>query len=165
MVEELLHYFCCFECNSLFAIGCVKGCSKHVSSVVGAARYCSLTPCRFHPLLQTPDRRQKHVFPQSANPVRAKTAPAVISPTFTPLLSKENQAPKEGPFFLTQAQKVKSLHVRYFGNPCDRDPPTGNFKNFKFFQKSLKTLNPWKCKSCFSSRALVKTIFEALKCL
>ena len=30
MVEELLHYFCCFECNSLFAIGCVKGCSKHV---------------------------------------------------------------------------------------------------------------------------------------
>ena len=39
MVEELLHYFCCFECNSLFAIGCVKGCAKHVSSVVGAAKY------------------------------------------------------------------------------------------------------------------------------
>ena len=34
MVEELLHYFCCFECNSLFAIGCVKGCPKYVSSVV-----------------------------------------------------------------------------------------------------------------------------------
>ena len=43
MVEELLHSFCCFECKSLFAIGCVKGCSKHVSSEVGAARYCSLT--------------------------------------------------------------------------------------------------------------------------
>ena len=49
MVEELLHYLCCFECNSLFAIGCVKGCSKHVSSVVAEAKYCSLTPCRFHP--------------------------------------------------------------------------------------------------------------------
>ena len=54
MVEELLHYFCCFECNSLFAIGCVKGCSKHVSSVVAAARYCSLTPCRFHPFSKHP---------------------------------------------------------------------------------------------------------------
>ena len=28
MVEESLHYFCCFECSSLSAIGCVKGCSK-----------------------------------------------------------------------------------------------------------------------------------------
>ena len=33
----------------VFAIGCVKGCSKHVSSAVAAARYCNLTPCRFHP--------------------------------------------------------------------------------------------------------------------
>ena len=54
MVEELLHSFCCFECNSLFAIGCVKGCSKHVSSAVAAARYCSLTPCRFHPFSKHP---------------------------------------------------------------------------------------------------------------
>ena len=54
MVEELLHYFCCFECNSLFAIGCVKGCSKHVSSVVAAAKYCSPTPCRFHPFSKHP---------------------------------------------------------------------------------------------------------------
>ena len=53
MVEQLLHYFCCFECNSLFAIGRVKGCSKHVSSVVAAAKSCNLTPCRFHPLLLT----------------------------------------------------------------------------------------------------------------
>ena len=49
MVEELLLCFCCFERNSLFGIGCVKGCSKHVSSVVAVARYCKLTPCRFHP--------------------------------------------------------------------------------------------------------------------
>ena len=26
-------------------------------------------------------------------------------------------------------------------NPCDRDPPTRNFKNFKFFKNSLKILN------------------------
>ena len=31
--------------------------------------------------------------------------------------------------------------VRYFRNPCDRDPPTRNFKNSKFFKKSLKILN------------------------
>ena len=31
--------------------------------------------------------------------------------------------------------------VRYFRNPCDRDPPTGNFKNFKFLKNSLKILN------------------------
>ena len=33
------------------------------------------------------------------------------------------------------------LRVRYFRNPCDRDPPTRNFKNFKFFKNSLKILN------------------------
>ena len=31
--------------------------------------------------------------------------------------------------------------VRYFRNPCDRDPPTENFKNFKFLENSLKILN------------------------
>ena len=36
MVEELLHYFCCFKDNRSFAIVRVKGCSKHVSSVVAA---------------------------------------------------------------------------------------------------------------------------------
>ena len=30
--------------------------------------------------------------------------------------------------------------LRYFRNPCDRDPPTRNFKNFKFFENSLKYL-------------------------
>ena len=55
MVEELLHYFCCFECNSLSSLGCVKGCSKHVSSVVAAAKYCSVTPCRFHPFSKHPN--------------------------------------------------------------------------------------------------------------
>ena len=30
--------------------------------------------------------------------------------------------------------------VRYFRSPCDRDPPTGNFKNFKLFKNSLKYL-------------------------
>ena len=33
------------------------------------------------------------------------------------------------------------LKLRYFRNPCDRDAPTGNFKNFKFFKNSLKILN------------------------
>ena len=28
--------------------------------------------------------------------------------------------------------------LRYFRSPCDRDPTTGNFKNFKFFKSSLK---------------------------
>ena len=35
----------------------------------------------------------------------------------------------------------KQFHFRYFRNPCDRDPPTGNFKNSKFFENSLKILN------------------------
>ena len=30
--------------------------------------------------------------------------------------------------------------VRYFRNPCDRDPPTRNFKNFKFFKNNLNSL-------------------------
>ena len=58
--RTIASYFCCFECNSLFAIGCAKGCSKHVSSVVAAARYCcycSLTPCRFHPFSKHPTYR------------------------------------------------------------------------------------------------------------
>ena len=29
----------------------------------------------------------------------------------------------------------------------------------------MKENSPWKCKSCFCTRALVKVIFEALKCL
>ena len=33
------------------------------------------------------------------------------------------------------------IPVRCFRNPCDRDPPTDNFKNFKFFNYSLKILN------------------------
>ena len=35
----------------------------------------------------------------------------------------------------------KASRVRYFRNPCDRDPPTRNFKNFKFFKNPLKVLN------------------------
>ena len=34
-----------------------------------------------------------------------------------------------------------ALYLRYFRNPCDRDPPTGNFKTFKFFKNVLKILN------------------------
>ena len=34
----------------------MKGCSKHVSSVVAAARYCNLTPCRFHPFSKHPTK-------------------------------------------------------------------------------------------------------------
>ena len=33
-----------------------------------------------------------------------------------------------------------ALWLRNFRNPCDRDPPTRNFKNFKFFKNSLKYL-------------------------
>ena len=32
----------------------MKGCSQHVSSVVAAAKHCSLTPCRFHPFSKHP---------------------------------------------------------------------------------------------------------------
>ena len=35
----------------------------------------------------------------------------------------------------------KGSLLRYFRNPCDRDPPKGNFKNFKFFKNFLKILN------------------------
>ena len=31
--------------------------------------------------------------------------------------------------------------LRYFRNPCDRDPPKRNFKNLKFFKNPLKILN------------------------
>ena len=50
--------FCCFECKSLFAIGRVKGCSKHASNVAVAAKYCNLTPCRFHPFSKHPTFHQ-----------------------------------------------------------------------------------------------------------
>ena len=33
---------------------------------------------------------------------------------------------------------LKGKGVRYFRNPCDRDPPTENSKNFKLFKNSLK---------------------------
>ena len=36
VVNKLLQSFCCFECNSLFAVVRVKGRSKHVSSMVAA---------------------------------------------------------------------------------------------------------------------------------
>ena len=49
-----LHSFCCFECNRLFAIARVKGRSKHVSSVACHGKYCSRTPCRFHPFSKHP---------------------------------------------------------------------------------------------------------------
>ena len=35
----------------------------------------------------------------------------------------------------------QATSVGYFRNPCDRDPPTGNFRNFKFFKNPLKILN------------------------
>ena len=41
--------------------------------------------------------------------------------------------------FVPNGREQKKL--RYFRNPCDRDPPTRNFKNFKFFQSTLKILN------------------------
>ena len=41
---------------------------------------------------------------------------------------------------------------------------TGIMENTEMM-KTTGGANPWKCKSCFSNRALVKTIVEALKCL
>ena len=40
--------------------------------------------------------------------------------------------------------------VRHFRNPCDRDPPTGNFKNPKFFKNTLKILDVY-----FGERAFI----------
>ena len=37
--------------------------------------------------------------------------------------------------------QVLQSHLRYFRTPCDRDPPTGNFNDFKFFKTSLKIIN------------------------
>ena len=34
-----------------------------------------------------------------------------------------------------------ALFVRYFRNPCDRDPPTGKFQKLSIVQQSLKILN------------------------
>ena len=36
---------------------------------------------------------------------------------------------------------TEGVWVRYFRNPCDRDPPTRNFKNLKCFKNALKILN------------------------
>ena len=38
-------------------------------------------------------------------------------------------------------QKTEAQYFRYFRNPCDRDPPTGKFKNLKFFKDTLRILN------------------------
>ena len=54
MVKEPLRSLCCFKCNRLFAKGCLKGCSKHVPSVVATALFCNLTPSRFHPFSKHP---------------------------------------------------------------------------------------------------------------
>ena len=44
------------ECNSSFAIVCVKRHSKHISSVVAAGKHCSRTPCRFHSFSKHPSQ-------------------------------------------------------------------------------------------------------------
>ena len=55
MVEELLRTISAVSSAIVWSsLGCVKGCSKHVSSVVAAAKYCSVTPCRFHPFSKHP---------------------------------------------------------------------------------------------------------------
>ena len=38
------------------------------------------------------------------------------------------------------APQLYTVYIRYFRNPCDRDPPTRNIKKFKFFKNSLKYL-------------------------
>ena len=50
---------------------------------------------------------------------------------------------------------MTATDVRYFRNHCDRDPPTRDFKNFKFFKNSLKLLNVyfWGKKVTFGERA------------
>ena len=71
--------FLLFCCSSLFALGCVKGCPKHVSSAVAAAKYCSLASCRFHP---SPNTRSMWGYflhtgdsvPKKNNLQRAKTS-------------------------------------------------------------------------------------------
>ena len=39
---------------------------------------------------------------------------------------------------MSSSRRSFDVYVRYFRNPCDREPPAGNFKNFKFFKNSLK---------------------------
>ena len=84
MVEELLHSFCCFECNRLFAIGCVKGCVEHVSSVVAAGACCSLTPCRFHPFSKHPNCGSKEC---SRNSSTRRAPSGALSGTTSPPIS------------------------------------------------------------------------------
>ena len=57
MDVELLQYFCCFECNHLFAIARVKGRSKHVSSVVAAASIAIAPLATFTPSRHAKTRR------------------------------------------------------------------------------------------------------------
>ena len=51
-----------FVCNRL-----CEGCSKHVSSVVAAAKYCSLTPCQFHPFSKHPSFVSRNWLPSSGS--------------------------------------------------------------------------------------------------
>ena len=101
MVKELLHSFkfCCFECNRLFAIFCMKGCSKHVLSVVAAAKYCNLTPCRF----------------RSLKPPSPSTRERKISPKFSCIKFSETPSGHGRPCIWVKDVRAKKLYVPALG--------------------------------------------------
>ena len=119
MVEELLHYFCCFECNGSSAIGCVKGCSKHVSSVVTAAKYCSLTPCRFHPF----SKHRKKRFETGAEGLPSLSAQAQSQ--WTSAIRNQgfsNKRKESAPFFV-QGKTGQNCTLQLAKFPIFSPPP------------------------------------------
>ena len=59
MVEELLHSFCCFECNCSFAIVRVKDSFQTCFKCGRRSKYWHRTPCRFHPFSKHPTLQYK----------------------------------------------------------------------------------------------------------
>ena len=70
----------------------------------------------------------------------------------------EQDAPQSHPH--VRVGLAFGTRVRYFRNPCDRDPPTGNFRNFKFFKNSQKILNVYSWERTFSFGEITFTFGE-----
>ena len=63
----------------------MKGCSSRVSSVVAAAKYCSLTTCRFHPFSKHPTISLSTREPRSPSPRAPQLPRAPWGPAFKAL--------------------------------------------------------------------------------
>ena len=90
---------------------CVLGALCHLSSVTLSSAWTAVNPLQFHACISYMAEGGNHRM--------------LAWYTFT---SPRNNSRQRS----TCSEHV--ICIRYFWNPCDCDHPTGNFKNFKFFQ-------------------------------